>query len=119
MPKLTCICGYEIVLHGIPCPAEFALVPDVLKEPIVDKLVAAHATRGDFETRAYLALSHTETPGILQAIECRNCFCLAIFARASDRTVAYWYARESGGEGGGDPTEALASLTERLRDGKR
>ena len=117
MPKLTCICGHEIVLSGIPSRPEFALVPDVLLEPIVDKLVAAHAQRGDFETRAYLALSHTETPGILQAIECPSCFRLAIFARASDRTVAWWYARETGGDG--DPAEARASLVDRLRDGKR
>ena len=117
MPKLTCVCGYEIPLSGIPCPAEFALVPDVLMEPIVDKLVAAHAKRGDFETHAYLALSHTETPGILQAIECRSCFRLAIFARASDRTVAYWYTRENTTEG--EPDEALAALVEGLRDGKR
>ena len=117
MPKMECVCGYVIALHGIPSRPEFELVPERVVEPIVDRLVAVRSQPEDrFEMAAYGALSHTGTPGMLHVVECPSCFRLAVFARASDRTVAYWYIRESAGEG--HAAEALAEVVDRLRGGK-
>jgi hypothetical protein len=117
MPKMECVCGYVIALHGIPSRPEFELVPERVVEPIVDRLVAAKLQPEErFEMAAYGALSHTGTPGILHVVECPSCFRLAVFERASDRVVAYWYARESAAEG--HAAEPLAHVVERLRGGE-
>jgi hypothetical protein len=68
MPKLTCLCGAAINLSDLPQRGAFDVLPEVLREPLIDKIVIAHdqaASRQDFERQVYQAHSHLVTPGIL------------------------------------------------------
>jgi hypothetical protein len=52
MPKLNCLCGELINLSAIPHSGSFAIFPEVVREPLIDTIVAAHdqaASRQDFE----------------------------------------------------------------------
>jgi isopropylmalate/homocitrate/citramalate synthase len=97
MPKLNCLCGYRISLHSIPNTHTFTLIPEMLREQLMDKLTVAHARFSAleaFQRAAYQAHSSQYTPGILQLIECPNCHRVAVFARASDTHPTFWFQRE-------------------------
>ena len=116
MPKLDCLCGEVIELHTIPNEQEFSIVPDILRESLIDKVVAVHnqgLSKQEFERKVYQSFTHLTTPGILSMIECPACHRLAVFARASDSIPMFWFRREQ--TNFMDMADSLRTLVERLR----
>lgn len=118
MPKLNCLCGETISLRGIPQRGAFDIIPEVVREPLIDTIGAArdHTTsRQDFERQVYRTLSHLRTPGILYLVECPHCGRLAVFARASDTMPAFWFTREQNNVT--EIADSLSTLVDRLVQG--
>lgn len=114
MPKLKCLCGESINLSSIPNPQGFKLIWELLREKLIEDLIAAHnqaASNKDFEDKVYNLLypRKLEFP---QVYECPSCGRLAVFARSSDAKPAFWYQPEKVEK----EADSLRSLVEEVKD---
>ena len=118
MPNLSCLCGTMINLSDIPQRGAFDLLPEILREPLIDTIVSVRdqaTSRQDFERQVYRAHSHLGMPGILSMVECPTCARLAVFARASDLQPAFWFQREQTNVA--EIASTLSALVDRLAQG--
>lgn len=96
MPRLTCLCGYNVDLSQIPNPQGFKIISEPALEILTEKLAEAHRDAGseaDFERRMFSCL-RDRSLSILQAYECPNCRRIAVFRHASDSVPWVWLKPE-------------------------
>jgi hypothetical protein len=107
-----------INLSYIPQGRAFDLLPEAVREQLIDTIVSAHdqaVLRQDFERKVYRAHSHLSTPGILSMVECPIRGRLAVFARALGLQPAFWFQR--GQTNVAEVAGTLSDLVDRMVQG--
>lgn len=119
MPALICPCGHSINLSLIPNINSYDVIPDVMREKLIDKIVMLHESyisSKEFEKEVYKIISHLSSPGIVHIIECPVCYNIAVFARPSDNVPVFWYNRKQVNLV--EETTTLGSIVSLLQEGE-
>jgi hypothetical protein len=117
MAGYMCLCGHRVNLSPIPNPYGFDLIADVLSENIFEKLIDAHneaTSDEDFFKRAAIAISHLESPGILEAHECPECGRIQVIAGTNPDGPVFWFQLEKITGDSALPVSSLRELVNAL-----